>query len=122
MKNNRNTGDIGERYACKYLEKQGYNIIERNFRCKFGEIDIIARKKNVINFIEVRTKSSKLFGTPQESIVWKKKERLYNLALTYIGNLKNGSYSDMDWRIGVVAVEVDNEYKLKRIEFIESIV
>lgn len=121
MKKNRNIGDIGENYACRYLEKHGYNIIERNYRCKIGEIDIIARKKNILNFIEVRTKSSKLFGTPEESIVRKKKEKLQNLALLYLSNLKNINENDTDWRIGVVAVELDNEHKLKHIEFIESI-
>ena len=60
--NNKELGKIGENIAISYLEKNKYDILERNFYCKQGEIDIIAKQKGVIIFIEVKTRSNKRFG------------------------------------------------------------
>ncbi|MCK4262558.1 MAG: YraN family protein, partial [Dehalococcoidia bacterium] len=82
-----------------------------------GEIDIIARHKDFLVFVEVRTKSSLEFGTPEESITQSKKEKLIASALTYIGEHENLPPS---WRIDVVAVELDPKGKASRIELIEN--
>ncbi|HYK09019.1 MAG TPA: YraN family protein [Candidatus Eisenbacteria bacterium] len=67
-------GKKGEDIAVEYLKKKGYKIIERNFRKGYGEIDIICVKKNVLVFVEVKTRTSDTFGTPLESITpWKLK-------------------------------------------------
>jgi len=55
---NKALGNIGEVKSCEYLESEGYFILEKNFRCRFGEIDIIAQTDNVISFIEVKTRTS----------------------------------------------------------------
>ena len=68
MYERRKIGILGEQIACSYLKNEGYTIIERNFRCKIGEIDIIAWKNNEIIFIEVKTRSSNYFGKPAESV------------------------------------------------------
>lgn len=66
------TAKLGENKACEYLKKLGFKILERNFRKTYGEIDIIAIEKNVLAFIEVKTRTSNQYGSPLESITpWK---------------------------------------------------
>ena len=115
--NRQEVGKLGEKLAQKFLKKRGYHIRETNFRCREGEIDIIAQKKNYLSFIEIRTKSSLDFGTPEESITQTKKERLVRSALTYINTHEKLSPL---WRIDVIAIEVDDKGKTKRINFIEN--
>jgi len=115
--NRQGVGKLGEKLAKEFLKKRGYRIRETNFRCREGEIDIIAQQKDYLVFIEVRTKSNLDFGTPEESITRNKKEKLIASALTYIqAHPKLPSL----WRIDVVAVEVDQKGKAKRIELIEN--
>jgi putative endonuclease len=110
-------GKLGEKLAQKFLKKHGYRIRETGFRCRHGEIDIIVQKKDCLVFVEVRTKSSLDFGTPEESITQAKKERLIASALTY-----TSTHQDLPplWRIDVIAIELDDKGKLKRIELIEN--
>ena len=67
------TGMIGEKIAADFLTKQGYEIIETDYRCKEGEVDIIAKDGDSLVFVEVRTKSSRAFGSPAESVTARKK-------------------------------------------------
>jgi putative endonuclease len=115
--NRQEVGKLGEKAAQKFLKKRGYRIRETNFRCPHGEIDIIARQKDFLVFVEVRTKSSLEFGTPEESITQAKKERLIASALTYTNTHQN---LPPLWRIDVVAIELDDKGKPKRIELIEN--
>ena len=115
----RETGALGERIAGEFLGKNGYDILEKNYRCPDGEIDIIARQKDTLVFIEVRTKRSRLFGSPEESITRVKKERLTALAEYYGQNHDN---LPPNWRIDVVAIQMDNSGKVSRIELIENAV
>lgn len=78
------TGKIGEDIATKYLQKIGYQIIQRNFECKQGEIDIVAKYKNEIVFIEVKTRSSALYGLPKDAVDRTKKKHIYRSAEFYI--------------------------------------
>ena len=119
MMNRQQVGKLGEQAAQKHLKKRGYRIREMGFRCRHGEIDIIAQKKDCLVFVEVRTKSSLEFGTPEESITKSKKERLIASALTY-----TTTHQDIPslWRIDVVAIELDERGKTKRIELIENAV
>ncbi len=74
-------GQLGEEYACDYLRAQGYTIVRRNFRHhRYGEIDIIASKAGAISFIEVKTRSSELYGVPQEAITLTKQRKIYRCA------------------------------------------
>jgi putative endonuclease len=115
--NRQEVGKLGEKTAQKFLKKRGYRIRETGFRCRHGEIDIIARKKDYLVFVEVRTKSSLDFGTPEESITQSKKEKLIASALTYTNTHQN---LPPLWRIDVVAIELDDKGKTKRIELIEN--
>ena len=110
-------GRLGEKAAQKFLKKRGYRIRETGFRCRHGEIDIVAKKKDCLVFIEVRTKSNLDFGTPEESITRAKKERLIASALTYT---TTHQHIPSSWRIDVVAIELDEKGKTKRIELIEN--
>lgn len=69
---NQKLGKLGEDVASEYLRRQGYTILERNFRARYGEIDIIVLKDNVVVFVEVKTRGNDSFGTPEESVTPKK--------------------------------------------------
>lgn len=112
-------GKLGEKLALRHLKKRGYRILDRNFRCRRGEIDIVATQKDYLVFVEVRTKTTAAFGTPEESITQTKKDHLIAAALTYISEHQK---LPPLWRIDVVAVELDQKGKSKRIEIIENAV
>jgi len=115
----RDTGIRGEKLARDFLKKQGYRILETNYRCPRGEIDIVAQHKDYLVFVEVRTKKSLEFGSPEESITLAKKERLKTVASHY-----QQTHNDLPtlWRIDVVVIELDQRGKLLRIELIENAV
>ena len=77
-------GKIGEDIATRYLEQIGYEIIQRNFECKIGEIDIIAKDKEEIVFVEVKTRASTLYGQPKDAVDVTKKKHIYRTAEFYI--------------------------------------
>lgn len=77
-------GDLGENAAAKYLKKNGYKILGRNYRKKYGEIDIIAEKDDSIAFVEVKTRKNDDFGRPCEFVDKRKQERIKKTALSYI--------------------------------------
>lgn len=77
-------GNAGENLATEYLEKQGYTILERNFYCKQGEIDIIAKDKNEIVFIEVKSRSNIVFGIPSEAVTKQKIKHLFKTARYFL--------------------------------------
>lgn len=77
-------GNKGEKLACRYLRRKGYKILENNYRCNIGEIDIVARKDECLVFVEVKTRSNKEFGEPFEAVTSYKQERLRRLAESYI--------------------------------------
>lgn len=113
----REIGALGEKIAAEHLANLGYAIRERNFRSREGEIDIIAEKDDFLVFIEVRTRTSHSFGTPEESVTAKKKERLIALAQAYMEDRNDLPPS---WRIDVVAVELTRAGKVSRLELIEN--
>ncbi len=115
----RDTGALGEKLAKDFLKKRGYRILETNYRYPEGEVDIVARHKDSLVFIEVRTKKSLAFGSPEESITRTKMERLRAAAARYWQTHHN---LPLSWRIDVVAIELDQKGKPSRIELIENAV
>ncbi|MBA7641886.1 hypothetical protein ES703_49572 [subsurface metagenome] len=115
----RDTGILGEKLAKDFLKKRKYRILETNYRCSQGEIDIVARHKDTLVFIEVRTKTSLDFGSPEESITPAKKERMRTAAFHY-----RQTHRELPqlWRIDFVAVELNQKGELERIELIENAV
>lgn len=81
---NRRLGFWGERRAARFLKRSGYKILCRNFRCKQGEIDIIAKKGDVIAFTEVKTRTSDCFGEPNEAVDFSRRRRYINAAGQYL--------------------------------------
>ena len=113
------TGNLGEKLARDHLKKKRHRILDTNYRCPHGEIDIISRQKDTLVFTEVRTKTGTDFGTPEESITRTKRERMRACAHYYLQTHENPVKT---WRIDVAAVEMDKNGKPSRIEFIENAV
>jgi putative endonuclease len=111
------TGRLGEKLARDFLKKRCFRIVDTNYRCPQGEIDIICRDGEYLVFAEVRTKTSREFGSPEESITQSKKKRMLAAAYHYWQAYGN---SLEPWRIDLVAIELDKEGKLTRIELIEN--
>ena len=115
----RDVGILGEKIAADFLGRNGYHILETNYRCPKGEIDIIARYEDTLVFIEVRTKRSQEFGSPEESITPAKAERIKAVATHYGQNRDNLPPS---WRIDVIAIVLNHREQVSRIELIENAV
>jgi putative endonuclease len=113
---NQYKGTNGENVAANFLLQKGYNIIERNWRYKHWEIDLIVSKENKLHFIEVKTRTSKQFGNPEESIGTKKMTALKNGIEQYL--LQHTKWLLI--QIDVVAIIMNNE-KVEEIFFIEDV-
>jgi len=98
------TGKLGEDIAATHLERIGHRIVERNFRCIYGEIDLVAEEGEEIAFVEVRTRRSATFGLPEESITWQKRQRMTRCALAY---LSERQVKDRRWRVDLIAVQLE---------------
>ena len=103
MDKRKQTGRQGEAIAATYLQNKGYEIIERNWRCPTGELDLVARAGDRLVFVEVRTRSGARFGRAEESITPAKQTRLIELAHLYLQEKANLTPA---WRIDVVAVQL----------------
>ena len=101
--NNATLGKFGEDYAADQLKKSGYKILNRNYRTKFGEIDIIAQKKNEIIFVEVKTRKADPFVSGVYSVNIKKQRRIIKSAFVYISEY----HCDLQPRFDVIEIEVD---------------
>ena len=119
MKRRKSLGDLGERLAAVYLERQGYLIRERNYRCPIGEIDLVATEGDCLVFVEVRTRRGKRFGSPEESMTLAKQQRLIDLAESYLA--ERGERLPL-WRIDLVAVEFSPRGILERVELVRNAV
>ncbi len=104
MNSKKTLGQRGEEIACKALEKQGYRILDKNFSCKFGELDIVAEDDEVICFIEVKARSSEDYGLPEEAVTHWKKKKLLIVAHIYIEKKK---IKDRDMRFDIVSVNLN---------------
>jgi putative endonuclease len=112
------SGKLGEELARTELKKKGYKIIGTNYRCRRGEIDIVARQQDCLVFIEVRAKTGTAYGSPEESVTPQKKQRLVSAAMDYLNSHQG---LPENWRIDFVAVELDPlTNKATRIEIIEN--
>ncbi len=111
------TARLGEDAACKFLQKLGYKIIDRNFRQGYGEIDIIAVHDNTLVFVEVKTRSSDNFGTPFEAITPWKLKPLIRTAQFYKQTHK-GLPDEM--RIDAIGIKI-NGFKIESIEHLKNI-
>ena len=112
----RGLGAFGERVAAAHLEAKGYRIRARNFRCREGEIDIVAEDGDCLVFVEVRTRRGDAFGSPAESVTAAKERRLLTVAKAY---LQQHNDVPPNQRIDVVAVELSRG-RLLAVQHIEG--
>jgi putative endonuclease len=111
------TGKEGEKIAAAYLKKNGYRIIEINFRCPIGEIDIVAKEKDDLVFVEVKTRKSMELGYPEQAVGIRKQKKMSQLALWYLQKRK---IAEINARFDVVAINLipeKNEVKLIKNAF-----
>jgi putative endonuclease len=116
---NRTTGKQGEDAAARRLSELGYEILARNHRTPCGELDLVARRADMLVFVEVKTRRSRSHGLPEESITARKRAHLLSAAQHY---LQTHGESAAAWRIDVVAVETDAAGAVRRFEVFENAV
>jgi len=118
MPNNKPTGNYGEDLACSFLKKQGYKILERNFRIRGGEIDIVGKDGEILVFIEVKTRYSHEYGPPSESMTYWKIKALLKTAQFYVLKSKWG---ERPYRLDFVSVDFSDDPQKPKVELIKNI-
>ena len=108
---------IGERFAERHLKEKGYQIVERNYRSRFGEIDLIAKQGKRIVFVEVKTRRTLKFGVPQAAVTPAKQKQISKLALSY---LQTHGLLDVPCRFDVVAIFLSSKSTPARLTHIEN--
>ncbi|NIM04440.1 MAG: YraN family protein [Armatimonadetes bacterium] len=106
---------IGEEAAARLLRARGYRVLERNYRSRGGEIDIIARQGSELVFAEVKSRSREDFGTPAQGVGKGKRRKLVNLAQGYIANRLR---REVAWRFDIVEVWLTPDGKVRRTNII----
>jgi putative endonuclease len=105
-------GRTGERLAAEALRRRGDRILEHNFRCVYGEVDLIAEDERDLIFVEVKTRRGGAYGLPEEAVTLRKQRRLARVASHF---LRLRSCEERSWRIDVVAVQLSSDGKLEEI-------
>jgi putative endonuclease len=114
-------GAKGEKFAVRYLKSKGYRILECNYRVRLGEIDIIAEQDKTLVFVEVKTRTDTLYGSPFESVTFKKQQQLSRVALEYLST--GEGLGNRPARFDVVGVRLNGcntEYKDAEIELLQN--
>ncbi len=112
-------GHAGEELAARTLQAAGLTIIERNWRCRDGEIDLVARDGETVVFVEVKTRRGRDFGAPEEALTARKAQKLLHLGQLYIAA---HDLEDTNWRIDLVAIELDARGRFLRCEHLPNAV
>jgi len=112
-------GRWGEQLAAQRLGAKGYVILDRNWRCRRGEIDLVAKDEDILVFVEVKTRRGREYGAPEEAVTRSKAKRLLELGQRY---MLERDFEDVDWRVDLVAVELDQKGELLRFEHIPNVV
>mgnify|MGYP001576758595 CR=1 FL=1 len=122
----RRLGDIGEGVACAFLEKHGFVVLERNYLRKWGEIDIVTRKGDVLHFVEVKSVSNQASPVSGVTDGWRaednmhpqKLKRLHKAIQTYLLEKR----LDMDWQLDLAIVKIDEVKRTASVEMLSNIV
>lgn len=117
MFGNKHIGKLGEDIASKHILNNGYTLLERNFRSKHGEIDIIAKDGKFLVFIEVKTRKGTKFGYPREAVNWFKQNKIKNIAGLYLSKKKLWNNSI---RFDIVEVILDEFDQVKSVFLIKN--
>ena len=111
-------GSAGEGIARRHLEERGYALREANYRCPWGKVDLVMERGDTVVFVEVRTKRSSAFGTPEESVTAAKRKRLTATAWHYLQEHE----LDVPFRIDLVAIVLDRRGAVQRATHLENAV
>ncbi|HVE81230.1 MAG TPA: YraN family protein [Myxococcales bacterium] len=95
-------GDAAEQAAVELLERSGYRVVERNFRCPYGEVDVVAERGELLCFVEVRMRSSAAWGDPAHTVSWSKQRKVRRAALHWL--FRHGAGADRMVRFDVISV------------------
>lgn len=114
----KDTGNYGEELACKYLKKLGYKILERNYRIRGGEIDIVCKDKDTLVFVEVKTRYTREFGSPADAMTFWKIKALLKTAKFYIQKI---NWGEKEYRLDFVSVDFSDNPEDPKIELIRNI-
>lgn len=119
--NNQYIGKLGEECAEKFLISQNYKILAKNFRSKFGEVDLIAfdYSRNEIAFVEVKTRTGISFGEPEDAVTRLKERKIIKTALYFLNSATRKA--SLSWRVDVIAVKLNKQNKLKEITHFKNI-
>jgi putative endonuclease len=130
MARHNETGKIGENVASNFLTKKGFLVVCRNYRRKWGEIDIVAEKDKVLHFVEVKTVSRKSFGghfeqeinnyRPEDNMHPWKLKRLQRAIQTYL--LEKYKVGEPAWQFDLACVFLDQERRVAKVRFMENII
>ena len=112
----KSTGDWGEALVANYLRDRGYTVVASGYRCRFGEIDLIAKKGGMVCFVEVKLRSNLKYGLPREYVTVAKREKLRMTAQFYL----SAHELDVPARFDVAEVYADAAHTGTRIEYIEN--
>ena len=107
-------GSEGESAAAAYLKRKGYDIVGQNYSCRFGEIDVIARKGGYIVFVEVKTRKNEQFAAPREFVTYKKQERIIKTAMLWLQE------NDCELQPRFDVIEVIGEGRARQIRHLED--
>lgn len=121
MRYRKNLGDYGEKLATAFLQKRGYAIIDQNFSSRYGEIDIIAlhpKETDTICCIEVKTRISTDFGSPEEAVTYNKIKRLHDTACSYFFQNK---IEDKIFRLDILSIFINQAAKKAKIKHIKGV-
>jgi putative endonuclease len=117
MLNNRELGKLGECFANNYISENGYSPLEKNYRTKLGEIDIIAKDGDYIVFIEVKARKSIKFGYPREAVDYRKQIKIKNIANIYLA--KNNKFNS-HIRFDVIEIMLNSNNDLSSITLLKN--
>jgi len=117
-KNKRKFGEAIEQEVQLYLQNKGLKLVQKNFLCKAGEIDLIMREKNALAFVEVRFRKSAIFGSGAETVTYRKQRRIIKTAQYFL--LKYPSYANFACRFDVVSVQPDDNNQYNTIQWIPN--
>ena len=112
-------GAHGEELALKHLAASGYRLLDRNWRWRQGELDLVVEKDGEIVFVEVKARRSHAFGTPEEAVTRAKQRKLIQTAYAYLA--RHGR-TDTRWRIDVIALDLSAQGEVIRLEHLENAV
>lgn len=119
MNHNQTVGQYGEELARKYLRDRGYEIIESNVKTSYKELDIVARKKDLLVFVEVKTRTSKAFGSADESMTDKKIRNLKQAVSMYLARRKI-KFGNL--RVDLIAVDIDRYTNKANVSYYSDII